>query len=366
MKFAEYYDKVHGGWLGRVVGSQLGAPLEFLPFKYTQWKYCDKGTKEIDYYIKKPNPQAVNDDEIYEILGLLALEEKGVNITSKDIAQHWDEKLYKAQYTAEKAALKNIRKGIFPPDSASNDNGNFWYDAIGGQMKADIWGLIAPGCPKIAAKYAEIDGSVAHQGVGIDGELYLAAIVANTFETSDLPTLIQQSLEVLPLESEYRIFVEKCIQIAEKYPNWRNGRKKMVEEWNIIRTQLRSEAKSWRRRRLFLKYFHGVHVLPNAGIIVLSLLYGANDKKDPFGRPICIAGMMAMDTDCNCGNIGTIMGTLYGADKIPKKWTKPLRDEFHTYVKGHEDWKISELSDRIAKIGVKVMKAKCPEKSITE
>ena len=85
---------------------------------------------------------------------------------------------------------------------------------------------------------------------------------------------------------------------------------KMREEWNLIRLHLKAQSDSWLRRRLFLHYFSGVHVLPNAGIIVLSLLYGANDQKDPFGRPICIAGMMAMDTDCNCGNIGTIMGTI--------------------------------------------------------
>ncbi|MHA1453456.1 MAG: ADP-ribosylglycohydrolase family protein [Promethearchaeota archaeon] len=364
MNNKEYYNKVHGGWLGRVVGSQFGTPLEFRPYGFTQKKYCENGTKDIAYYVKEPNPKAVNDDEIYEILGLLALEEKGVNITSKDLAQYWNKYLYKAQYTAEKAALNNIRRGIFPPDSASEENGNFWYDAIGGQMKADIWGLIAPGCPKIAAEYAEIDGSVAHQGVGIDGEIYLAAMVANAFEVSDIPTLIHSSLEVLPVESEYRKFVEKCIQIAETYPDWRSGREKMLEEWNIIRTHLRSQAKSWRRRRLFLKYFHGVHVLPNAGIIVLSLLYGANDEKDPFGRPICIAGMMAMDTDCNCGNIGTIMGVLYGAKNIPNRWIAPLHDEFHTYVKGHGDWTISELSQRIADMGVKVMQEKCSESSI--
>ena len=90
------------------------------------------------------------------------------------------------------------------------------------------------------------------------------------------------------------------------------------------------------------------------------------NPQDPFGRPICLAGMMALDTDCNCGNIGTIMGVLFGAEKIPKRWTYPLNDEFHTYVKGYEDWKISELAERIAKIGVKVMKEKCPEKLITK
>ena len=366
MDHNEYLNKVYGGWLGRVVGSQFGTPLEFRPYWFTQKKYCDKGAKEIEYYVKDPDPKAVNDDEIYEILGLLAMEERGINITALDLAQYWNALLYKAQFTAEKAALLNIRKGIFPPDSASNDNGNFWFDAIGGQMKADIWGLIAPNCPEIAAQYAKIDGSVAHQGVGIDGEVYLAALVANAFSSSDIPTLINSSLEVLPKDSEYRIFIEKCIEIYKEYPEWRKGREKMLQEWNIIRSRLRSEAKSWRRRRLFLKYIHGVHVIPNGGIIVLSLLYGANDMKDPFGRPICIAGMMAMDTDCNCGNIGTIMGTLYGAKEIPKRWTQPLNDEFHTYVKGHEDWKITELAKRIAAIGVKVLEAKCPEKAIEE
>ena len=146
--------------------------------------------------------------------------------------------------------------------------------------------------------------------------------------------------------------------------SWCIHDKKMLDEWNIIRSQLRSKAKTWRRRRLYLKYMHWLHVLPNAGIIVLSLLYGANEKEDPFGRSICLAGMMAYDTDCNCGNVGTIMGVLHGAENIPKRWTTPLKDEFHTYVKDHEHWKISELAERIAKIGVKVIKEKCPEKAI--
>ena len=321
MNYSNYFNKVHGGWLGRVVGSQLGTPLEFRPYKFIQKKYCGKGATDISYYVKPPNPQAVNDDEIYEILGLLALEERGLNITAHDLADYWNSKLYKAQFTAERVALLNIRKGIYPPDSASNENGNYWFDAIGAQMKADIWGLIAPNCPMIAAEYAKIDGSVAHQGVGIDGEVYLAAIISNSFRISHIPTLIEESLDVLPKDSEYRKFVEKCVQITQNYPNWRVGREKMLDEWNIIRSQLRSKAKTWRRRRLYLKYMHWLHVLPNAGIIVLSLLYGANEKEDPFGRSICLAGMMAYDTDCNCGNVGTIMGVLHGAENIPKRWT---------------------------------------------
>ncbi len=101
-----------------------------------------------------------------------------------------------------------------------------------------------------------------------------------------------------------------------------------------------------------------IHTLPNIGIIILSLLYGAQDKEDPFGRSICLAAMMGYDTYCNCGNIGTLMGVAYGADKIPAKWKDPLKDTFSTFVKGYEKWKISELSQRIATIGEKVIKEK--------
>jgi hypothetical protein len=62
-------------------------------------------------------------------------------------------------------------------------------------------------------------------------------------------------------------------------------------------------------------------VLTNAGKIVLSLLY-EQGHTDPFGRALSPAGMMGRDTDCNCGNIGTIMGTILGVGRLPKKWTE--------------------------------------------
>ena len=69
--------------------------------------------------------------------------------------------------------------------------------------------------------------------------------------------------------------------------------------------------------------------------------------------------MMGLDTDCNCGNIGAIIGAQLGAEKIPSKWKDPLKDTFSTYVKGYEKWKITELAQRIAIIGKKVITEKC-------
>ena len=269
MNSDEYTNKVYGAWLGRVAGSHLGAPLEFRPFSHIQRKYCAGGRKELTGYVRLVDPDQVNDDEIYEIVGLLALEEKGIDITSADIAREWDKRLYKMQFTAEKVALNNIRKGLMPPDCASEAYGNIWYDAIGGQMKADIWGLIAPNCPKVAAHYAEIDGKVAHQGVGVEGEIFIAGMVSNAFHEHDVKCLILESLELLPPESAYRQFVETTVSMHQKHDSWRSAREEMLREWRQIRAALRKDA-SFKRRFVYLNGFaSGLHVLPNAGIIVL-------------------------------------------------------------------------------------------------
>jgi len=358
----EYYEKVHGGWIGRVAGSHLGAPLEFRPYSYIQRRYCSGGKSDITSFVKRVDPNAVNDDEIYQIAGLLAIEQHGAGLTAKDIATEWNARLYRKQFTAERVALKNIRAGIYPPETAAEKNGNVYYDAIGGQMKADIWGLMAPNCQQMAAHYARIDGSVAHQGIGIDGEVFVAVMIANAFGISDIEELVHKSLPVLPRESEYRLFVEQCLVIHENHASWRDGRAALMQAWGKARKSLLRQARSV-RRWIFLRFLHPLHVLPNAGIIVLSLLYG-QDHEDRFGRPLCLAAMMGYDTDCNCGNLGTIMGTILGEKGIPAKWKDPLQDRFNTYVKGYESWRITDLSRRICDAGKMLLPAGCPGQAI--
>jgi ADP-ribosylglycohydrolase len=358
----EYYEKVHGGWTGRVIGSHLGTPLELRPYFYIQRRYCSGGKSDITSFVKRVDPNAVNDDEIYQIVGLLAIERHGAGLTAKDIAMEWNARLYRKQYTAERVALKNIRAGIYPPESAAERHGNVYYDAIGGQMKADIWGLMAPNCPDMAAQYARIDGSVAHQGVGIDGEVFMAVMVANAFGVSDIEELIHKSLLKLPIESEYRLFVEQCVAIHEKHASWRDGRAALIRASDEARKSLLRQARSV-GRWFFLRFLHPLHVLPNAGIIVLSLLYGQNHE-DRFGRPLCLGAMMGYDADCNCGNLGTIMGTILGEREIPARWKDPLQDRFNTYVKGYESWRITDLSRRICDAGSMLLRASCPRHAI--
>jgi len=359
LTFEDYYNKVHGSWIGRVAGDFVGAPLELRPIKTIRRRYG-----EITSYPKKIDLNYVNDDEMYEIIALIALEKYGLDLTAKDIALEWVNllKYDKAVFTAEKVALNNLRSNIFPPESGIHKNP--YFDFIGAQMRADIWGQIAPGCPDVVKHYCIIDGSISHAGIGIEGEIFVALLISNAFFENSIRKNIEYALSFLPNESEslYTKTVKKALNLFEQNPeDFRKAREVLIDEyWTEIKEELiNNESTPETGRALILKGMESkVHVLPNIGIIILSLLYGAQDKEDPLGRSICVAAMMGYDTDCNCGNTGAILGAQLGADNIPSKWSEPLQDTFSTYVKGHEKWKISELSRRIANVGETLIEEK--------
>jgi ADP-ribosylglycohydrolase len=355
IKFEEYYNKILGSWLGRVAGDQIGAPVEFRPYIFIKHKYGI-----INSYLKPVDINFVNDDEMYEICALIALEKYGSALKSKDIAKIWVNHLYRDNYTAENAALKNLRNGIEPPKSAINKN--IWYDAIGAQMRADIWGLICPGCPEMAKYYAEIDGSISHAGIGIEGEIFVAILISNAFFETNIRKNIQNAITYLPTreKSAYTDIVLTAIDLYDQYPNnFRKARQYFMKYWSKVRKELKNKADCRRRYKFLNRLISGVHILPNAGFIIFSLLYGRDNKEDPLGLSICTAAMLGLDTDCNCGNVGAIIGAQIGAKKIKPNWSKPLKNTFNTYVKGHENWKISELALRIAKVGKQICETKC-------
>ncbi|MFX1452825.1 MAG: ADP-ribosylglycohydrolase family protein [Promethearchaeota archaeon] len=343
-----YCDKVYGGFYGKCIGSYLGMPLEMRPYRFIQKKYG-----EINYYVKIYKKGVINDDEMFEIVGLMALEKYGITLSSKNIAEMWLKELYTNMYTAEDVAFKNLQKGIFPPDSGSQNN--IFSDFIGGQMRGELWGLITPGLPDIAEKYGRMDAEITHSGEGILGEIFISRIVSAAFYEANPRNLIDIAIKTIPKKSIYFSFVDKAIKLHNKHSNWRDAREEIIKYWKEIKIELIENSTDTKRRNMLQdKYLHGVHVLPNIGIIILALLYGDAD----FGKSICIAGMAGYDTDCNCGNVGAIIGTSIGESNISKKWKDPINDIFKTRLRSLSEARISDIAKRICKIGKKVTKAK--------
>ncbi|MCI8938083.1 MAG: hypothetical protein HFI44_14755 [Lachnospiraceae bacterium] len=73
-----------------------------------------------------------NDDLTFELAFLETFIRKGYDLTAADVAEDWAAKLPFA-FTAEGIALKNIKNGIYPPESGKFRNP--FRELIGAQMR---------------------------------------------------------------------------------------------------------------------------------------------------------------------------------------------------------------------------------------
>ena len=342
---AALFNKIYGAWLGRVAGCLLGKPIEcwhlskihsllkatdnYPLSRYISSDISDEIKKganisESGAWINKINNKApVDDDTNYTILGLKILEKYGRNFTSHDVGEAWLSYVpYLSTCTAERVAYKNIASGIFPPQSA--DHKNPFREWIGAQIRADFYGYINPGNPEIAAEMAWRDAAISHIKNGIYGAMFVAAMLAVASITSDIMEIIKIGLSEIP---------EKC-RLSEKIHLVLSWYKEGIAEEETIRKvhEIYNEmdAHDW------------CHTISNAMIVVIGLLYGNND----FEKSICLAVQAGFDTDCNGATVGSIIGMILGADKIPDKWTSPFNDLLATTMLGYEEVKLSEVAKK--------------------
>lgn len=138
----ELFDKIYAGWVAQVCAGAIGTAIEGYHTKALEEVY---GT--VDRYIK--DPEMYNDDLTFELAFLETFIRKGYELTAADVAEDWVARLPFA-FTAEGIALKNIKNGIYPPESGKFRNP--FRELIGAQMRGGICGMAAPGDPYMAAK----------------------------------------------------------------------------------------------------------------------------------------------------------------------------------------------------------------------
>ena len=140
---------------------------------------------------------ARDDDMDYPILGLLALERHGDELTSRNMANTWLSRMpFHMLYTAENVAYRNFVNRRWPPESASWRNP--FREWIGAQIRADIFGYVAPGWPEKAAELVYRDASISHVKNGIYGEMFVAAMLAASFVKSDVREIVEIGLSEIP------------------------------------------------------------------------------------------------------------------------------------------------------------------------
>ncbi len=296
----DYEERVYAGVLGKIIGVYLGRPFE-------GWSY-DRimgELGEINYYVheKLDKPLIVTDDDISGTFTFIrALDDYGYDpaITPAQIGQTWLNYIIERRSilwwggmgnSTEHTAYLRLKAGIEAPCSgAIETNGQVVAEQIGAQIFIDGWAMVAPGDPERAADLARRAASVSHDGEAIYGAQVLAAMEAQAFVESDLEALLDTGLAVIPPSSIIARMIGELRDLRLREADWRAARRWLDERYG------------------YHVYGGGVHMVPNHGLMILSLLYGQDD----FQRTLMIVNTSGWDTDCNAGNIGCLMGIKNG------------------------------------------------------
>jgi ADP-ribosylglycohydrolase len=309
---SDYDQRVYAGWLGKCIGVRFGAPLE-------GWTYEEirDNLGDLTGYVHEDRGKLFkpDDDTSMPMILIRALEDYGPDVSVEQIGATWLNYLGDQQGTlwwggygisTEHTVYLNLASGI-PASRAGTiaQNGAALAEQIGGQIFSDIWGLVMPDDPKRAADLAEKVASVSHDGNGVYGARFIAALVSAAFSERDPRRLINIGLQHIPANSEYARVICAMLDSHAQHP----------DDWHQAYAYLKANFG-------YDRYPGAVHIIPNAGVVALGLLYGAGD----FTRSLQITNMAGWDTDCNVGNVGAIIGTAVGVEGIDSSWREPMND----------------------------------------
>ena len=182
LEYSKYLDKVLGCWIGKSIGGVIGAPFE--GHKIFGDLTPDKLWPDTIY---------LNDDLDIQIIWLEMMEECGSEVTHKTLAKYWRDRCW-YNFCEYGAFLYNEQRGIHAPVSGDFNN-SFFKESEGCPIRAEVWAMVAPGNPRLAAEYAWLDGTQDHVGDSVQAEMFWAACNAAAFLSSDLK-ISSQSEEV--------------------------------------------------------------------------------------------------------------------------------------------------------------------------
>ena len=312
----DYLERVYAGVLGKLIGVYLGRPFE-------GWTYqrIIQELGPIEYYVHERlnQPLVVTDDDIAGTFTFLrALEDYGTSsdLSAEDIGKAWLNYIVEERSilwwggsgnSTEHTAWLNLMKGISAPQSGSiTTNGSTIAEQIGAQIFIDGWALVAPNQPALAAKLAEQAAKVSHDGESVHAAVLWAAMEAEAFSSSDIDHLVDTGLRFIPTDSLIAKLIADVRGWHKENPDWWTTRQQIEDHYG------------------YDKYPGNCHVVPNHALMIMAVLYAAND----FHRAQIIVNTSGWDTDCNAGNVGCLLGVMLGLNGLTAgpDWRGPIAD----------------------------------------
>jgi hypothetical protein len=310
-------DKVRGGWAGQMIGVSYGAPTEFR----SNGKIIEGNLRNYLDWSPKRLENSIDQDDLYvEMTFAEVMDTIGLDATTEQYGEMFKNSKYDLWH-ANAGARRLLNQGIKAPMSG-HPKYNMHADDIDFQIESDFIGLMTPGLPREANKYAERVGRVMNWGDGLYGGVFFAGMYAAAFFESDPRKVVETGRRSIPAESGYGRIIRDVLDWSAKYPeDW-------TKTWQLIQDK-------WDKNDLCTEGAGGpfnIDAKLNGAYVALGLLYGRGD----FARTLEVSTRAGQDSDCNPSSAAGILGVMLGYDKIPEVWKSgipPLADKKFAFTR---------------------------------
>jgi hypothetical protein len=327
---ADYIDRVHAVWNAQIIACLMGF----------QFEHKVASVKWVDSYPKKYDNAPVDDDWYYEMCAVRAFEKFGIGLTIEQLGEQWKENSCGSWGSSEQARL-NLTRGIKAPDCGHPRYNKLWF-TIGPQFSAEVYGLLAPGMPNLAAQLARTYGHVNGYAEAVDGAVFMAGMVSLGFVETDPHVIVKKAVQLVHPASPYRKMLDEIIALAQGGRSAREIFDAVEDRWH-------------------LEYPASNNAVANGGIVAVAVWFGSGD----FLKTINLIYRAAdiTDADCNAANAASVIAAMHGMKCLPAKLVEPLHDRILDEKLGQVkltppvDEKISELAKRTAAVGEKFITA---------
>ncbi|GCD93379.1 ADP-ribosylglycohydrolase family protein [Embleya hyalina] len=288
---AVLFDRIHGGWIGRCLGAH-------------------EARRGAGAGLAEDRSDAVD----RAVLSLRVLELYGPGFTSAQVGGLWLRTLpFLRPFAAEQAAYLRLLDGELPPTTAGDGSGS--GEAM---MRADLYGCVAPGDPRRAARLARKDAVVSHVGEGMYAAMWCAALAAAACTARDAAQAVGVSLRHVPTESGVsRVVRDVLVAYARGWA------------WDQVVAEVRRGAGGDDRHA----------ALGSAGLIAAGLLWGDADP----ARQIGLTVRDGWDVHATAPLVGSIAGVLHGAEA---GWPAEAATRVGTALPGEGVCPLGELARR--------------------
>ena len=300
-------DKIKGGWAGQTIGCTYGGPTEF---KYNGIIPAETPIYWRDHIVKSwfDRTPGLYDDVYMDLTFVEVFQKEGLDAPVESFANAFAKAPYPLWH-ANRQGRYNIMHGVMPPASGYWEN-NPHADDIDFQIEADYAGIMAPGMVNAASFYSDAIGHMMNYGDGWYGGVYVAAMYALAFVSSDVEYVVTEALKTIPAQSKFYKGMADIIKWHKQYP------KSWETTWALFSSKYGYDVGCPDG----INSAFNIDAVINSGYIIIGLLYGQKD----FYKTIDISTRCGQDSDCNPASSGGILGCMIGYSKIPEFWKKPL------------------------------------------